>query len=262
MSNVLILGHKGMLGNAVLQYLESTKKFKINSVSVRYGEEGFEQAVKDCNPDFIVNCIGIIPQKKPTVDDYRRINIELPTFLETLGVRTVHPSTDCEFSGTIPPTKKYSKEDARDAEDEYGKSKADISKKIEEGFKNTKIIRTSIIGHETATSVALLDWFLNASGNVNGFTNHYWNGVTTLQWAKLCEELLEDWESFPILNQYGTEKVESKYDLLCAVKEVYGKNVTIDPFKAPQTVNKCLESDKPLPTITEQLVDLKDFYRK
>ena len=60
----------------------------------------------------------------------------------------IHPSTDCEFSGNIPATRKYTKKDVRDAIDDYGKSKAEISKRIENGFKNTKIIRTSIVGHE------------------------------------------------------------------------------------------------------------------
>lgn len=262
MIKVLVLGHKGMLGNAVSSYLEKTGKYEVHTVNVRYGEEGFKKAILDTDPEYIINCIGIIPQKKPTIDDYRKINVELPTLLETLDKKVVHPSTDCEFAGTIPPTEKYKKNHRRDAVDDYGKSKAEVSKLIEDSFKNTKIIRTSIIGHEHATNVALLDWFLNSEGSVNGYTNHFWNGITTLQWVKLCEGLLADWDSFPILNQYGTDKIASKYELLTIIRDVYRKDITITPFQTSQTVNKCLESDKELPSIRKQLAELKQFYNK
>lgn len=262
MKTVLVLGHKGMLGNAVHRYLNETGKYTVITTDARFGDAPFTETLKATEAEFIINCIGIIPQKKPTADDYRKINIELPIFLETLGKKIIHPSTDCEFAGTIPLNAKYAKNDVRDATDEYGKSKADISKFIETSFKNTKIIRTSIIGHELSTNVALLDWFLHSEERVKGYTNHYWNGITTLQWAKLCEEIIADWDSYPILNQYGTDKVASKYELLKIFQEVYGESILIDPFEPPHTVNKCLESDKQLPDLTTQLTELKNFYKK
>ena len=186
--------------------------------------------------------------------------MELPALLERLGIPTVLPSTDCEFSGQISNPKKYTKKDTRDAQDEYGKSKAEISRLVETSFKNTKIIRTSIIGHEERTHLSLLDWFLNSEGTVNGYTNHYWNGITTLEWAKLCKNLIENWNNSPILNQYGTQEIRSKYDLLNDIKDVYSKNININPFESPTEVNKCLESDREIPPITEQLKELKLFY--
>lgn len=262
MKTVLVLGHKGMLGNAVHRYLSETGKYNAMSTDGRFGDASFTKTVKATGAEFIINCIGIIPQKKPTADDYRKINIELPIFLEALGKKVVHPSTDCEFAGSIPLYAKYNKDHERDAEDEYGKSKADISKLIETSFKNTKIIRTSIIGHELSTHVALLDWFLQAEGSVKGYTNHYWNGITTLQWAKLCEEMIDNWDSYPTLNQYGTDKVASKYELLKMFQKVYGKGIAIDPFEPSHMVNKCLESDKQLPDLVAQLTELKSFYKK
>ena len=262
MINVLVLGHKGMLGNAVCSYLEKTGRHNILTINTRYGEEGFKKAILNTDPEYIINCIGIIPQKKPTMDDYRKINIELPILLETLDKKIINPSTDCEFAGTIPPTERYKKKHRRDAVDDYGKSKAEVSELIEDSFKNTKIIRTSIIGHERATNVALLDWFLNAEGSVNGYTNHYWNGITTLEWAKLSEELMDRWEAYPIVNQYGTDIIASKYDLLCTIKDVYNKDVQVVPFETEQSVNKCLESDRVLPSIKTQLEELKRFYSR
>ena len=190
-TKILVLGHRGMLGNAVYRYFSSLSDYEVLTMVARFEEEGFEGEIKDKSPDYIINCIGIIPQKNPDVSLYKKTNVELPAVLEGLGIPTVLPSTDCEFSGTISSTKKYTKKDTRDAQDDYGKSKAEISRLVETLFKNTKIIRTSIIGHEERTHLSLLDWFLNSEGSVNGFTNHYWNGITTLEWAKLCKNLIE-----------------------------------------------------------------------
>ena len=119
-----------------------------------------------------------------------------------------------------------------------------------------------MIGHENNSHYALLDWFLNSSGEVNGYANHYWNGVTTLEWTKLCEKIIDNWDDFPILNQYGTKEIRSKYDLLNDIKDIYNKDVTINKFEAIETVNKCLASDIDIPDIKTQLQELKKFYNK
>lgn len=263
MQKVLILGHKGMLGNAVYSYLDTKKEdFVLLTTDKRWGTDEFKKTLESTDADVIINCIGLIPQKKPTEADYKKINIDLPIFLESLGKKIIHPSTDCEFSGLISNDKKYSKTDARDATDVYGKSKADISALIENTFITTKIIRTSIIGHESATHLSLLDWFLNSEGEVNGFTDRYWNGITTLQWAKQCEKVIKNWDNFPILTQYGTSDIESKYTLLTIMRDVYKKDIDIKQMLSPKSENKCLDSDEVLPDIKIQLQELKDFYAK
>lgn len=263
MKKILVIGSKGMLGNAIYKYFgEKKDNYEILTTDKRWGNESFISELKNTKADFIINCIGLIPQRKPTDEEYKIINVDLPFFLDTLGKKVIHPSTDCEFLGNIPNTQKYKKTDHRDAEDAYGKSKATASEWIENSAKNTKIIRTSIIGHEENSHIALLDWFLNSDGEIKGYTNHYWNGITTLQWAKLCEELINSWDIYPIINQYGTEENKSKYELLNIVKNIYEKTINIIPFEAPTSINKCLESDKIIPNIETQLQELKSFTRK
>jgi dTDP-4-dehydrorhamnose reductase len=65
------------------------------------------------------------------------------------------------------------------------------------------MIRVSIIGHELSSNYSLLDWFLNSDGTVNGYDDHYWNGVTTLAWAKICSSIMNNWDTVPTLNQYA-----------------------------------------------------------
>lgn len=259
---ILVLGHSGMLGNAVAKYITESTQHELVTASVRFPGAESEAAVSDALPDAIVNCIGAIPQRKPTDAEYRSLNVELPKFLDTLGVPVVYPTTDCEFAGDIPVGTEYEKMHVRDATDAYGRSKAETSAWIENGAKNTKALRTSIIGHELNSASSLLDWFLSQKGTARGYTDHYWNGNTTLEWAKQCILLLENWAAAPAITQLAAEPCASKYELLQTIKEVYGVQTEITPHATGPSMNRCLMSDRPVPPIKEQLIELRAFYRK
>jgi dTDP-4-dehydrorhamnose reductase len=52
-------------------------------------------------------------------------------------------------------------------------------------------LRCSIIGKEKNTKFSLLSWFLNNKNiKINGFTNHYWNGLTTLALVKIVNGII------------------------------------------------------------------------
>ena len=78
------------------------------------------------------------------------------------------------FSGK---TGKYDETSFTDADDAYG-----MSKVVGEVKASNKIItRASIIGPEQGEGKSLLNWFLNTKDEaLNGFKNHHWNGITTL----------------------------------------------------------------------------------
>jgi dTDP-4-dehydrorhamnose reductase len=259
---LLVLGHKGMLGRTVAQYFK-IQGYDVVTLPIRFGEPGFSEAILDLAPDYIVNGIGKIPQKKPTADvEYTSLNTDLPLLLDTLGPRVIHPTTDCEFKGDIPPGEAYTRTAVRDADDVYGMSKAKASEILETSGVNTKIIRTSIIGHEETTSLSLLDWFLSQEGSVRGYTNHFWNGLTTLQWAKECERIINSWDDLPTLNQIGTKTHYSKFGIITLAKDVYNKDIEIIPFATDTSANKCLLSDVKVPELREQLIELKAFFGK
>jgi len=261
MIKIFVLGHEGMLGRSVFKYFSQLDEYVLESTNLRWPQNTFKEAILSSNADFIINCIGKIPQKSDT-GDYQTLNIDLPIFLETSGKKVIHPSTDCEFSGSLAAGLKYHRDSVRDARDDYGKSKAFISKKIEEEFRNTKIIRTSIIGHEKSTRRSLLDWFLASEKEVGGYVNHFWNGITTLEWAKQSQKLIEDWNNRPLLTQIGTNTNKSKYELLVIVKEIYQKKISIKKVHASDNINKSLVSDYPIINIENQLAELRDFLKK
>jgi dTDP-4-dehydrorhamnose reductase len=262
MKTVLLLGNTGMLGDAVSKYFNTDPEYKILTITERWPSQKFKNVVQTLKPDFIINCIGKIPQRKPSYEEYAETNIALPLFLDTLGSKVIHPSTDCEFSGHLPTDDAYTKSSVRDAQDTYGMSKAVASQQLEENGVNTKIIRTSIVGHEVSASVSLLDWFLTSEGTVRGYTNHFWNGITTLAWAERAKALMDAWDDFPTLNQYGVLPYINKLEVLETMRATYQKDIEIVAFETPETTNKCLVSDIPMPSLADQLQALRTFYSR
>ena len=260
---ILVLGHNGMLGNVVYKYFKQ-QGHEIETIGdLRWDDSEFKKTIFNSEAEYIINCVGAIHQKNYDDDYYHFLNVRLPMFLEYTGKKVLHPSTDCVFHGTIQPPQRYEKDAERDADDPYGASKAKIDKMIVDRFKNTKIIRTSIVGHEIKGFHSLLDWFLGTPDNqaLNGYSNYFWNGITTLQWCKVAEEILLKWKKAPVLTQVGSEGMH-KCLLLKTMGKVYGKSNQINEFEMETPLNKMLLSDYELPTIEQQLIELKEFYGK
>ena len=236
---ILILGHKGMLGHMVYKYFNEKTNYEILTINSRWSDENFFRDVISFNGDYVVNCIGAIPQK---TDDFV-INYDLPIWLDkNINSKVIHPGTDCEMDN-----------------DYYGISKVNASDYIKNDGKRTKIIKTSIIGHELKSNSSLLDWFLTTEGVVSGYTNAMWNGNTTLEWAKTCVDMINNWDSHETENVIQSDCI-SKYDLLLKIKDVYGGNVIRVDKDDRFMSNKCLVGGIQKNPIGIQLKELRKFY--
>lgn len=234
---VLVLGHNGMLGHMVLKYL---KYKKIKCIIINHRFYPIIKAVKDSDCNFIINCIGAIPQKTNEFD----INFSLPIALDSLGIKIIHPGTDCESDDT-----------------EYGRSKKKASDWIKNYGKNTKIIKASIIGPELSEKkYGLMDWFLSQEKEVKGYSEFYWNGVTTLLWARYSCKMMEDWIAQKKETILGSNCI-SKYDLLKIIRYSWGKEIDVVPVSDPKE-NKCLTLDVGPVAISYQMFDLIKFQQR
>jgi dTDP-4-dehydrorhamnose reductase len=232
---VLILGHTGMLGSMVKLYLEQ-EGVSVECLYDRFDSQSFKDNVIAFNGDYIINCIGAIPQRTNRF----KVNTDLPIWLSNNATcKVVHVGTDCELD-----------------KDPYGISKKLASDYIQLYSSNTKILQTSIIGPEQGTSYGLMEWFLSQEGEVNGYTKAIWNGNTTLEWAKQCYNLLLHWEDYVVLNILEGESV-SKYEMLCIFKEHFNKSTKIIPVELGQ--NKNLTGNILTKDLKSQLLDLKNF---
>lgn len=234
--DILVLGHKGMLGHMVTSYLR--KHHNVTTVDSKFPEVHFLQFISNFKGDFIVNCIGAIPQK---TNDFS-INYDLPIWLDSnASCKIIHAGTDCEMDN-----------------DAYGISKRKASDFIKSSGTHTKILKSSIIGPELHSKSSLMEWFLNSEGTVKGYSEFFWNGNTTLEWAKQCELLMLKWNEYSIETILQGECI-SKCDLLEKIKFVFSKEIHILKDSSVKH-NKCLIGNIRTPEIITQLIELKEYY--
>jgi len=248
--NVLVLGATGMLGSMVYHYLKNNSDFNIVGTSrgqhtglLRFNVfEGFENSdINLENLDYVINCIGIT---KPYCRDDNMIEVKnaiivnslfpriLAELAERKGFKVIQIATDCVFSGN---NSQYAEDSSHDSLDVYGKTKS-LGEVISKIFLN---IRCSIIGPEKFNKVFLLEWFLKQPPNVsiNGYYDHLWNGVTTLQFANLCYELILQ-NAFDTLVKksnlyhFAPNDIVSKYTLLCLFNKIFEKGLVVNKTRA------------------------------
>jgi len=266
---ILLLGHRGMLGQEVFRLLTS-RGLDVGIIETTVTHQLlFDNYHGMLGYDFIVNCIGKIPQ---TSADFS-INYQLSIWLEELsgrGCKIIEAGTDCTFSGKIGEDEFYKLYAPLDADGAYGISKMRMEKFVRMCDPTRhKIIKTSIIGYDAKNS-SLLSWFLSKKDGeeVSGYLNHYWNGITTLEWAELCYQLVINWSAdkdycqipdFKHYIQVGTYKV-SKFDMLNIFNRIYNRKIEVVPIETPISCNRCLYPYWHMGEIEEQIKRLAKTY--
>ena len=264
--SIIILGANGMLGQMVMKYF-IFEKYKVQVINDRFESNTVNDFINKINSyedSIVINCIGKIKQKSDDLNDLLWSNSILPLELARSlksGHFLIHPSTDCVFSGNIYG--KYLSHSWHDSVDFYGWSKS-LGETAVYGRAKSLVIRVSIIGPDTNSNKGLLSWFLNLPNNseINGYVNHTWNGVTTLEWCKQVQTLIEkkDFEdNLYKLIQLGTEESYSKNDMLNSFQTVFGTNHKITPTISENTINRCLNADIVSKCLQDQLKELQAF---
>jgi len=255
--NILVLGASGMLGGAVLRVLGARPEWNVRGTQaddpsaggymdiVKQPEEEWKAALQSLPYDYVVNCIGIL---KTAVNDNDAASLEraiqvnalfphqLAAFLRE--ARIINMSTDGVFSGAA--LKAYLETDATDCPDAYGKTKA----LGECPASNVVNIRCSIIGRDPIGHKGLIEWALASppGSELPGFENHLWNGVSTTQFARLCERMIATGSFDRVrrtapVHHFCPNPPISKYELLGLIREASGRDITIRKSAAgvPQT---------------------------
>jgi dTDP-4-dehydrorhamnose reductase len=264
---VVVLGGSGMLGSMLVDWLAQDESLhvtatvrssgwiekgmsRIEGVDWRLFELGNETAMKlqlqALGPtDWVINAIGLT---KPYAHDDNGEEIQqailgnasfpylLGRIFKERGGRILQIATDCVYSGQKGD---YVEGDLHDALDVYGKTKS-LGEAL---LPNVHCLRCSIIGPEPKSFVFLLEWFRRQQLNskLSGFRNHWWNGVTTLHFAKLCHAIILNDPDLPHLQHVVPTARVSKYNLLCAFAEVYSRpDLEIAATDASHAVNRTL----------------------
>lgn len=259
-----IFGASGMLGHVLskLSMLEghdvtlfSRKPLPGNLSKLKYEFFDAKNYDPSChNFDFVVNCCGVIKQRKEIDEQFYCVNEFFPKKLaEKYGSRMIHISTDCVFSGKKG---NYSEIDDKDCEDVYGSSKS----RGEDP--RCRVLRTSIIGSHQEDSSGLLEWMKNnKEKEVQGYVDHIWSGVTTYRLSKIIIQNLD--KSLPSVTHIYSNKI-SKFELLQKIKESYGLSQKIIPVFAgriDRSLTTIYKDNISNGDIVEQLRESLDFER-
>lgn len=295
---VVVLGASGMLGSMVLSRL--ARHGSLDLVATARDAEQAERIRKaiPCRTElldagtataadlealvggggWIVNCIGVI---KPYIKDDNagqveraiRVNSLFPHLLADAvagtGTRVLQIATDCVYSGSKGA---YAEADPHDALDVYGKSKS-LGEVHAHGVHH---LRCSIIGPEPKGHVSLLDWFRGQprGASVNGFTNHNWNGVTTLHFGKVCHGIITSSLALPHLVHVVPTASITKSDLLVEFAKRYGReDITVKPVAAGTVIDRTLSTSQPElnaavwaaaghptpPTVAEMVAEMAEY---
>jgi dTDP-4-dehydrorhamnose reductase len=285
MKRVLLLGNNGMLGHAVEQIFSAEDGIELFTTS-RTGtdatckfdvlESKLEELIKRAEPEYVINCIGTIKPRInesliSSVQEAVQINANFPLrlylALENSSVNIIQIATDCVYSGIKGS---YVESDSHDPTDVYGKTKS-LGEVKGKNFLN---LRVSIVGPEKGRSTSLLEWFLNQplNASLSGYANHFWNGITTYQFAKIALGIIRQ-PKFEAGNFHivPSDKV-SKLELLQIFRDVYFRNDILINETFPELINdrtlasECFEHNQKLwhdagylkiPTIRENIEEMK-----
>jgi dTDP-4-dehydrorhamnose reductase len=257
---VFVLGHRGMLGHLAGRYLQE-QGCEIMTSQLRYTglpHDPLLRAVRDSGCRWVINAIGLIKQKSDDPVQLYQLNSILPIHLALqLGPeqRLIHASTDCVFSGRRGW---HAADETRDADDVYGFSKA-LGEQVALDPRAV-VMRVSIIGPDLGTGTGLLAWFLKQQGSIRGYTNHFWNGITTLEWAKAAWEIICGTAPRTSgLIQLGVSDRSSKYEMLALFKEIWSQDTVIEPAAPAEAADRTLQPDWLRKPLREQLLELKNW---
>jgi len=264
---VTVVGSQGMAGHVIVRYLRQQGH---DVTAVARDQLDVEnplsvmQFFEDLRADFVVNAIGFLvapciarPDRAVTINSW------WPQYLahSLFGTSTklIHLSTDCVFDGTKGP---YKETDLHTEINAYGSSKS-----LGEVNNHKDItMRMSIIGPELKNGTGLLNWVLtNTDTELPGWTNAYWNGITTLQLAKCIDQWIADPKVTGIYHVVDNHVHTDKYSLLCEINDVYELGKKIKRTRGPKSVNKVLvdtrqEIDWQIPNYHSQLRELRAWY--
>lgn len=256
---IYVFGPNGMLGNYLVKYLSSyfdvipisRKDFDLNGNFKEIPEK-----YEFFPDDVIINAAGIIKQRHYSQEELIKVNSLFPHFLSTLNCNVIHITTDCVFSGKDGF---YNEDSFHDCIDDYGKSKS-----LGENL-NLTIIRTSIIGEEVENKKSLLEWVRsNKNQNINGYLNHFWNGVTCLELSKQIYNIIETNSYWKGVRHYHSPDAVSKYELVSHINEIYKLGNNIIPTME-KYCDRTLTSKYGCPIrtkIKDQIIESKEYKLK
>jgi UDP-N-acetylglucosamine 4,6-dehydratase len=262
--SIIVLGSNGMLGKCISKYFKiygyNVVEINRKILNITY-DSNILTILEQITPYIpssqivVINCIGKTNKVNASKEEYDLINSKFPHIMNEICLKNnwkfIHVSTDCVFSGkNTNLLKGYTETDIPDSDDYYGITKL----KGECGM----TIRLSIIGKGNCIYTHVCN-----SDEINGYTNHYWSGVTTLEYAKIIHQIISKNLYWIGVRHIVPNYIITKEQLIQLIKNINGLNINIIPCNTSSINNKILSSiyktDIYINNIDTQLRELKDY---
>lgn len=259
---ILVLGANGMIGSAIYKRLHDEPSLRVfggirNLSDKKFFSAPLQENLVDCgdltnpksapfllgkiNPEVIINCAGLTKHKKEADNPEiaMPINATMPhqfaSACDDRGIRFIHISSDCVFSGAKGG---YIEDDLPDASDLYGRSKA-LGEVIQG---NAITLRTSTIGHELHSNYGLLEWFLSQNKGCQGFSKAIFSGLPSVVFAEVIQDFVLPNPELKGLYHVSANPI-NKYELLELIANIYGKKIEIKQDRE-FTIDRSLNYEK------------------
>jgi len=262
MISVVVLGSNGMIGSAVTRYLSETgvqitevnrvgKAMLPNNKVVKFDvltDDIHELLDNFTKKTIFINLIGLIRHKIPANKNTAIlgadfVNSVFPRELVKISsmreMRVIQIATDCIFSGNKGS---YSELSIADPSDLYGKSKLNG----ELLASNLLTLRVSVIGNEIDNHVELMDWVLKQPRNneIKGYSNHFWNGITSLHFGKIINGMLQEDIFNPGTFHVVPDAPISKFKLISLIAKYAGRSdLEIREFATEIPIDRTLSTE-------------------
>ncbi len=258
---ILILDLDQMLGHVLKLFFEDHGHEVVVSSSDPSNDDyhHIEETIAKIQPDAVINCIASLIQDSE-INHARAVllNSFLPHYLDSLSqkysFKLVHRSTDCIFEGT---TGNYTEASVPDATSFYGKTKA----LGEVNNDRTLTLRVSIIGpDQNPNGESLFPWFLRQTDIISGYSQVFWTGITTIEFARIIELGLKNNLS-GIYNVSNGSKI-AKSDLLRLFAKYYPTDVNIIDNPNKQCDKSLVASTKfnfEIPSYDEMIKNMREW---
>jgi dTDP-4-dehydrorhamnose reductase len=238
---VLILGASGMLGHKMAEVLKD-----LHPIALTRGEfEATEDSLQEFqlgDDDWIINCIGAIPQKTSKIYDMLALNTAFPLRLANENSQKIlQIGTDCVYSGSTGGYDELSQPDGKDL---YG-----VTKRLGEASRpNVMLLRTSIVGPELTSKRSLFEWVRNQPEGavIEGYADHRWNGVTTQAFARVAKGIISGGLFSPGTQHLVPADTVSKAELVRLIADRLGRDdITVVPVETDKPIDRTLATREP-----------------
>ena len=113
----------------------------------------------------------------------------------------------------------------------------------------------------------MVEWIKgNKGGKTNGYLNHYWNGVTCLQFGKIVDTIISKDLFWSGIRHLHSNKL-NKYELSSIINEEFNLGITITPIEVPTAVDRSMATiyndlikEFNIPNLETQIKEMYEFH--